>query len=308
VLYDVIIVGGGPAGLSAALVLGRSCRRLLVCDDGHPRNAASRALHGFLSRDGIPPGELLRLGREELNRYGVDWRPDKIVSACQLAEQSRPGMAAFEVRLAGGETFQARKLLLATGLRDELPAIDGLLEFYGSSIHHCPYCDCHEHRGRRLAAYGAGTAAVGLALMLRTWSEHVTACGDGEPIDAKDQNRLSRNGIAWRGEKVIRLSGRDGRLAAVEFASGPSLACDALFFNTGSAQRSPLAPMLGCEIAGELVATHGKQRTGVPGLFLAGDADSDVQFAIVAAAEGARAAVAINRELQDEDRGEPDGE
>lgn len=307
-LYDVIIVGGGPAGLSAALVLGRSRRRVLVCDEGHPRNAASRGVHGFLSRDGIPPRDLLRLGRAEIERYDVDWRQGQVAFACRLDEgPTQPGQAAFEIRITDGETLRCRKLLLATGLRDALPQIDGLAELYGQSVHHCPYCDGYEHRDQRLAAYGVGDAAVGLALMLRTWSAQVTACSDGKPISTEDRQRLSRNGLAWREEKVVRLTGHDGRLASLEFEQGPPLECDALFFNTAAGQRSPLAPLLGCKTSEELVATHGKQRTSVPGVFLAGDADSDVQFAIVAAAEGARAAVAINRELQDEDRGEVAG-
>ena len=303
-MYEVIIVGGGPAGLSAALLLGRSCRRVLVCDSGHPRNAAARTMHGFLTRDGIAPAELLQLGRDELACYDVEFRQAEVVAARRRGEADAGGHElAFVVTLDNGEHLFCRKLLLTTGLRDELPAIEGLQPLYGASVHHCPYCDAWEHRGQRLAAYGQGPAASGLALSLRTWSEHVTACTDGEPLDPEYQQHLRRNGIDWRQERVVRAVGEAGQLKRIEFDQGPPLECDALFFNTNTVQQSELAAMLGCKTRDELVHTHGKQRTGVPGVFLAGDADGDVQFAIVAAAEGARAAVAINHELQDEDRG-----
>ena len=207
--------------------------------------------------------------------------------------------------MADGRTFRSRKLLLATGVRDVLPPIAEADQFYGRGVHHCPYCDGWEHRDQSLVAYGAGRPAIGLALSLRTWSERVTACTDGKRVAPKDRQRLERNGIALRTEPIARLEGAGGSLQRVVFEAGPPLECDALFFNTEQFQRSALPERLGCERAeGNQVRTHDKQRTRRPGLFLAGDADGDVQFVIVAAAEGARAAVAINRDLQDEDRGE----
>jgi thioredoxin reductase len=278
---------------------------VLVCDAGQPRNAASLALHGFLTRDGIAPQELLRLGREELAEYGVEVRREVVAAARHVpSPDPRSCTPAFDVELESGVRLTCRKLLLTTGVRDVLPDIDGLLDLYGQSVHHCPYCDAWGHRDESLAAFGPGESAVGLAMSLRTWSPRVTACSHGEAISGQDRQRLSRNGIAWREEKVVRLRGSGGKLAAVEFSSGPPLACQSLFFQASQFQTSPLADMLGCERRDSHVETHGKQRTNIPGLFLAGDADGDVQFVIVAAAEGARAAVAINRELQDEDRGE----
>jgi thioredoxin reductase len=305
-LYDVLIVGGGPAGLSAALVLGRCRRRVLVFDSGQPRNAAAQAMHGYLSRDGIPPRELLRLGRDEVARYGVEIQDTEVDSARirNPDDAEEPG-AAFEVETAEGRRFLARKLLLATGVRDILPPIAGGETYYGRGVHHCPYCDGWEHRDQALVAYGDGSAAVGLALALRTWSSRVTACTDGTRIGLNDRERLERNGIGLRTGRIARLDGADGVLQRVVFRSGPPLDCDALFFNTGQVQRSLLPTMLGCETGeNDQIRTHDRQRTCQPGLFLAGDADGDVQFVIAAAAEGARAAVAINRELQDEDRGE----
>jgi thioredoxin reductase len=305
-MYDVIIVGGGPAGLSAALVLGRARRRVLVCDAGSPRNAASRAMHGFLTRDGIPPQELLCLGREELARYGVQVLPVRVVSACCLPASERHGAAtAFQVALDNQRTLVARKLLLATGMADVLPEIEGIREYYGKAVHHCPYCDGWEHRDQQLAALGNGRRAVGLAMLLRTWSEHVTACTNGVPAEPGDRQRLARSGIALREERLARLEGTADVLQRIVFTDGPPLACDALFFNTDQVQRSNLPAMLGCQYTetGHVRVRH-RQRTRVPGVYLAGDAGGEVQFAIVAAGKGAVAAVAINRELQDEDRGE----
>src|SRR5687768_7612451 len=146
--YDVLIVGGGPAGLSAALVLGRCRRRVLVCDAGRPRNAASHGLHGFLTRDGIKPSEFLEIARQQLRPYDtVELKQTEVTSARRLAN-------GFELTLANGESVSARKLLLATGVVDELPALDGLPDFYGRSVFHCPYCDGWEVRDQPLAIYG----------------------------------------------------------------------------------------------------------------------------------------------------------
>ena len=160
---------------------------------------------------------------------------------------TRPRRAAFEVRTADGRRFLGRKLLLATGVRDVLPAVVGARRYYGRGVHHCPYCDGWENRDRCLVAYGAGRPAVGLALSLRTWSDRVTACTDGKPVGPADRRRLGRQGIAIRTERVVRLEGSGGVLRRVVFGSGPSLDCDALFFNTDQVQHSPLADMLGCE-------------------------------------------------------------
>jgi thioredoxin reductase len=295
--YDVLIIGGGPAGLNAALVLARCRRSVLVVDAGEPRNAPSRALHGFLTRDGMAPADFLRLGREEVEGYGVDIVNAKVTEARTL--DGEPG-AAFEVTVEDGRTLRSRKLLLATGIRDRLPDVDGANDFFGRGLYYCPYCDAWEHRDEPIATFGRGRAAVGAAVALTTWSDDVTACTDGEPISDDDRAWLDANGVALREEPVTRLEGGDA-LERVCFAEGPPLACRALFFNTSRTQHSPLPRLLGCESDehGEIV-TNSDKTTCVPGLFVAGDADGDTEFIVVAAAEGARAAVAINHELQEE--------
>jgi thioredoxin reductase len=293
--FDVIVVGGGPAGLSAALLLGRCCRRVLVCDDGAPRNARSRALHAFLSRDGVNPWELRRLGRGELAEYGVECREEAVTDAVR----ARGG---FEVRLAGGEQLGCRKLLLATGVRDRVPGHDGFQACYGRSVFHCPYCDAWEVRGGRLAVYAPGGRGADLASTLTTWSANIVLCTDGRRRLRSDlQARLEELGILLRPERVARLDHEAGALRAVVFHDGPPEACDALFFATGQEAGSDLARRLGCRFNSKgTVRTGRHEESGVPGLFVAGDASRDVQLAVVAAAEGVKAAFAINRELHAE--------
>ena len=298
--YDVVIVGGGPAGLSAALVLARCCRSVLVIDDGEPRNGPSRALHGYLTRDGLPPGEFLGLAREEVEGYGVEILDAKVREASVLDASDAP--ARFEVTLDDDRIFRARRMLLATGIRDRLPEIEGADVYFGKGLYYCPYCDAWEHRNGPLATYGRGSAAVGMAVALTTWSDDVTACTDGEPISDDERDWLEANGVALREEPILRLEG-DESLQRIVFEDGPPLDCPALFFNTSRVQHSSLPRLLGCEYdeRGEVV-TEGDQSTCTPGLYLAGDADGDVQFIVMAAAEGAHAAVTINHALQQEDQ------
>jgi thioredoxin reductase len=296
-MYDVIIVGAGPAGLSAALILGRSRRRVLVCDSGHPRNAASRAMHGFLTRDGVPPREFLATAREQLRQYDtVELRDVEVVEAACRAD------ARFHVRLADGAEHASRKLLIATGVADNLPDIPGFRELYGISVFHCPYCDGWEVRDRPLAIYGRGARGLGLSLELTGWSRDLVLCTDGPSgIDAEGLARLARNRIAVREERVTHLDGVGG-LDRIVFDAGEPLPRHALFFTTGQTQQSQLALGLGCEFNEKGTVRTGKyESTHLPGLYVAGDASRAVQWVVVAAAEGAEAAFAINTDLLIED-------
>lgn len=300
--FDVIIVGGGPAGLSAALVLGRSRRRVLVCDAGQPRNAASHSLHLFLTRDGINPAEFLTIAREHLRPYEtVKLRHARVVDARRLPE-------GFEIVLEAKdseneERITARRLLLATGVVDTLPEIEGISEFYGRSVFHCPYCDGWEMRDQPLAIYGRGENGLGLALKLSFWSRDLTLCTDGPADLSKEElERLSKRKIGVREDKIERLAGSDGQLERIVFENGEPLAVRGMFFSTGHRQGSDLAKKLGCKFTSDGCVEAGEYEiTSVPGVYVAGDASRLAQFVIVAASEGAQAALAINKELMKED-------
>ena len=297
VLLDATIVGAGPAGLSAALVLGRCRRRVLICDAGRPRNACSHALHAFLTRDGIEPAELLRIGREQLRQYdSVSFLETEITEARRID-------GSFEVSLADGTCHQSRKLLLATGVMYHVPRIDGIDDMYGRSVFHCPYCDGWEVRDQPLAIYGRGSNGQGLALELTAWSRDLVLCTDGGAnLRPHQRARLSAVQISIREEPIARLEGNAGMLERIVFKTGEPLNRSAMFFSTGQQQASELAARLGCEFTRKgAVRTGDYEATNIPGLYVAGDASRLVQLAIVAASEGAKAAFAINTDLLKED-------
>jgi thioredoxin reductase len=272
---------------------------VLVCDTGKPRNAASRALHGYLTRDGIAPREFLEIGRDQLLQYDtIELRDVGVTSAACGPD------GLFEVCLEDGLVVASRKLLIATGVMDNLPDIPGFQALYGRSVFHCPYCDGWEVRDQPIAIYGKGDRGFGLAMELTGWSSDLVLCTDG-PAEIDDEGRalLTRNGITIREARVVGLEGNDGILSHVIFETEDALARRALFFTTGQYQQSPLAARLGCELNDKGTVRTGKyEATHISGLFVAGDASRAVQWVIVAAAEGAEAAFAINTDLLKDDR------
>ncbi len=284
-------------------MLGRCRRRTLLFDAGHPRNEASHALHGYLTRDGIPPAEFLKIGREQLARYDtIEIRSAKVI-------QVERGQCHFTATIEGGEQFSSRMLLLATGLVDELPKIDGFRQFYGITAHSCPYCDGWEHRDQPLAVLGCSKDAADLALELLLWSKDVILCTNGAPECGCDVlDPMERNGVRVIDKPIARLEGTGDKLERIRFQDGSELARTAIFFSPGQHQRSQLAEQLGCEFceADGCIQCGENTATNVPGVYAAGNATRGVQLVIAAAAEGMQAAFAINTALLEADakRGE----
>jgi thioredoxin reductase len=265
-VLDAVVVGGGPAGLSAALVLGRARRRVLVLDTERPANAASTGIGGLLGHDGSAPADLRRAGRAQLAEHPtVEVRHCEVVGAAPVPE----GLA---VRLAGGAAAQTRALVLAHGLRYDPPPLPGIQELWGRSVFHCPFCDGWEVRDRALAVHGNGPEAARSALVLAGWSNDVVLLTDGPARLNGERSVLARAGVQVREEPIRVLDGRDGRLEQIEFAGGPPERRDALFVRTRRGQPNGLAAALGCTLTdGGTIVTDGDGRTGVPGVYAAGD-------------------------------------
>ncbi|PTY06234.1 NAD(P)/FAD-dependent oxidoreductase [Opitutaceae bacterium EW11] len=295
ILYDVIVLGAGPAGLSGALVLGRCARRVLVCDDGKPRNAPSRAVHGFLSRDGTPPSELLRAARADLARYpSVEFRR---AQAVDVGRDER----SFWAKLHDGAEIRGHKLLIATGLIDELPQIPGLAERWGRSVFPCPFCDAWEYRDKPMAVLATDVAAsCSFAIEMLTWTRKLTLLLDGaRTADPRPLERVARLGISVEHRRVARLEGSAQTLQTVVLRDETRIPCHALFLLTVQRQRNGFAEKLGCSLVRDdrTVRTDELQHTRTRGVYAAGNAAVGLQAAILAAAEGFKAAYAINDEL-----------
>jgi thioredoxin reductase len=293
-MWDVVIAGAGPAGLSAALVLGRARRKVLLCDTGTPRSWAAKEMHGFLTRDGIAPAEFRRLAHEELARYpGVVFRTAEVTGAARTAA------GHFNVVIGKARTTRCRKLLIATGVFDHLPRLEGIEKLFGTSVFQCPYCDGWEMRDAPIAVYGKGRRGFEMARALTAWSRNIVLCTDGAARHSETQRaHLQRNAIPVIEDRIERLEGTRGQLREIVFRGGRRVKRSALFFDTPCSSQSQLAEALGCQFArhgGIKCGQH--EATSVPGVFVAGNIIKDVQLAIVAAAEGTRAAFGINRAL-----------
>jgi thioredoxin reductase len=283
--YDVVVIGGGAAGLSAALVLGRARRSVLVVDAGSPRNAPAAHMQGYLSRDGMPPADLLAAGREEMRRYGVALLADDVVSV-------EPG---FTVLLASGAQARARRILVATGATDELPDIQGARERWGRDFLHCPYCHGWEVRDEPLGVI----ASVEHAHLLRQWSDDVVFFPHTTAVASDERASLDARGVRTVEGVVTRLVVEDDRITAVELSDGRRVERAAVFIRP--ALRPRLLPLaLELDELG-FVAVDRTGATSMPGVWAAGNVANPRAQVITAAGEGSAAAIAINNDLVLED-------
>lgn len=291
--WDAIVVGGGPAGLSAALWLGRYQRRVLLFDAGEPRNEPAWAVHGYPGVVDPSPLELRRRLQQQALGEGAELSAGEIVRV-------EGGKDGFIAHTHGDERYEARRIILAYGLRDYLPDIDGIEELYGTSVFHCPDCDGPSFANTHIGVIGWNRHGVRLALYLRHWTSQITLLTHGRnlEIDEADSEVVRRNGIHVVTESVTRIAGHGGNLTQVEFDDREPLRTDALFFHLGSEPRCELAEQLQCELddEGYVVVDRG-QETSVPGVHAIGDITGHPHLASIAAAEGVRAALAIHRSL-----------
>ena len=296
--YDVVVIGGAIAGLSAALVLGRSRRSVLVVDDGAPRNAASAHMHGYLGHDGIDPQEFLRCAREEVSRYGVQLRTDRAVEA-------HPVDGGFTVLLRDGGTVHARKMLVTTGMLDVLPQVDGMVERWGRDVLHCPYCHGWEVRDRALAVVAAGPGDVSKALMLTQWSDDVTLfLHTVDPLEVEEEQRdqLAAAGVRTVTGRVAALDVADDVLVGLRMTDGDEVQpCDAVYVQPLFAARDDVLVGMGAETTeeqfGRWVRTDPTGATSIPGVWAAGNAATPLDQAVNAASTGYRAGQTINQDL-----------
>lgn len=293
---DVVIVGGGPGGLSAALALGRAAKRVLLCDAGAPRNSAAEHMHGFVTRDGIAPAEFRRIAREQLRPYAVTSKEVGVTSI----EQVRAG--GFEVTLSDGESASCRRVLLALGMIDELPELPGLRELWGRSAFSCPYCHGWEARDRRWGILATNADLLELAIFLTGWTRDVVAFTNG-PVDlpADLHARLAEARVAIDPRPVRRMiAGPDRRLTAVETGGGARVPCEGMVVRPRQRQ-TDLVQRLGLALDGNgIVRTDESGQTSIRGIYAAGDLASPMQAAILAAAAGTRAAYLLNHAMSTE--------
>ena len=293
---DVAIIGGGPAGLNAALILGRSCKKVIVVDVGQPRNRRAELAYGFLTRDATPPHSLRTIARQQLVPYDVSFITAKAEHVLQAGEN-------FDIALSTGELVTCRRLILATGVTDDMPALKGMKDFWGKSVFSCPYCDGWEVRQGRIGILGTGSKAYEFALLLENWCRQVTIFLNGEEAPSKEQRAyLAELKIEIVPGPISALEGENGQLRRVGLEDGTAVECNALFYHSEPTQADPLALQLGCRLTEERsqIAVDAKGRTSVRGVYAAGDRVTAQNLLITAAASGAVAGFAINEDLCEE--------
>jgi thioredoxin reductase len=297
--YDVVVVGGGAAGLSAALVLSRARRRIAVVDAGEPRNAPAAHMHGFLGWDGASPATLLEQGRHEVTSYGGELISGTVTDLSPvIGENAHP----FEVTLSDGGSLFARRVLVTTGLRDEIPDIPGVRERWGRDLLHCPYCHGYEVRDQPIGVLGGTPEAVAHALLIRQWSHDVVFFTHASDLSAADRQQLVSRAIGVVDGPVSRLVVDDDRLTGVELESGQVVRRTAVFVRPQFIPNSDLLGRLGCATHDNgWVIADSAGATSVPGVWVAGNAANPKAQVVTAAGEGSAAAIAMNNHLTEED-------
>ncbi|MFJ1616898.1 NAD(P)/FAD-dependent oxidoreductase [Streptomyces sp. NPDC088249] len=291
-VHDVVVIGAGAAGLNAALLLGRARRKVAVIDAGEPRNAPASHMHGFLSRDGLSPATLLELGRAEIARYGVRLIRGRV-------EQIDHG---YHVRLEGGPVLRARRVLVATGLRDELPGIPGVRERWGKDLLHCAYCHAHEVRDQPFAVLGTHPGAVHQALLLRQWSDDIVLLRHTLDLTADDAERLAARGVRTVEGEIEHLVVDGGRLRGIGLTDGRIVPRAVAFLFPRAVPNDALLTRLGCDKDDNgWVATDRTGRTSVFGVWAAGNVIDPRAQVVTAAGMGSAAAFALNADLLEED-------
>jgi thioredoxin reductase len=294
--YDVLIVGGGAAGLSAALVLGRARRNVLVVDAGAPRNVPAAHMQGFLSRDGMPPADLLEAGRAEVTGYGAT------IACGTVKELVRCGSAGFQALLADGQRVQARRVLVTTGLRDELPDVLGLRDRWAKDVLHCPYCHGWEVRDRPAGVLWHGPETIRYAQIVRQWTHDLVLFAPQGELNARDRTQLVARAIGIVEGSVDHLVIEDNTLTAVAMTDGRVIPRHVLFVPPRFVPHSELLVGVGADVdENGWVAAGANGATSVPGLWVAGNVTNPRAQVITAAGEGSAAAIAINADLVDDD-------
>lgn len=292
-IWDVIIIGGGPAGSSAAITLARCKRRVLVIDEGKYRNIHSQGMHNFITRDDIVPADFHKHARQELDKYGVTFKKARAVSARAVKDKG------FEIIDSKKDVYLCRRLLLATGVTDNIPDIPGFRQLWGRAVFHCPFCDGWECCERTVGIYAHKLNGYGMSLALKQLTGKVILFTDGarylKPIQKLN---LDARKITVIAKKLRQLIYSDHKLTHVELQTGELVPCDAMFVNNGHRVNSELLEQLNCNCTTKGAAiTNRQQQTSIPGVYVAGDASFDMHMVVVAAAEGVKAAVAIHNDL-----------
>lgn len=294
--YDCAVIGGGPAGMTASLVLGRARRKVILFDDNKPRNAVTKESHGFLTRDGVKPAELKQIAHAELSQYPSIFIKNSEVIKVKKVED------VFFIETTERETFFVRKIIFATGIKEALPDIEGLQTFYGKSIFSCPYCDGWELKEKTIAIISNHQAIYELIKLLYNWSKNLIVCTDGScTITKEEKNELAQKGIQLFEQKVKKVVGSNGLVHAVQFIDETEVAIEGGFITPEWVPTTSMAKALGCEIDkhGGL-NTDGLGRTNIEGVYAAGDVTTPSQV-IIAAGEGSKAAIGVNTDLTNED-------